>query len=113
MPPPPEEAVAESTEESTEDPGELADGDAAEAQLPVVHGTVKWFNAEKGFGFIVADDGSGDVFLHLSALRQAGLETVAGGATIECAVSRGPNNPPRRISFGNGAMTMRPVATST
>ncbi len=86
-----EASVAESTGETTEDTGEQASGgNAAEAELPFVHGTVKWFNAEKGFGFIVADDGSGDVFLHLSALRQAGLETVDGGATIVCAVSRGP-----------------------
>ncbi|MEE8275394.1 MAG: cold-shock protein [Alphaproteobacteria bacterium] len=59
-------------------------------ELPPVRGTVKWFNAEKGFGFIVPDDGSPDVFLHLSVLRDAGLMTIDGGATVVCAVSHGP-----------------------
>ena len=55
-----------------------------------VSGSVKWFNAGKGFGFITSDDGSGDIFLHLSALRQAGLSTVEQGATIVCEVVQGP-----------------------
>ena len=59
-------------------------------ELPVVRGSVKWFNAEKGFGFIVPDDGSADIFLHHSALREAGLKAVEGGATIVCEVSHGP-----------------------
>ncbi len=98
-----DESVEDSTGESAEEPAGALAGEASEDTseqvpdggdggegLPVVHGSVKWFNAEKGFGFIVADDGSGDIFLHLSALRNAGLETVLGGATIVCAVSRGP-----------------------
>lgn len=102
-----EEQAEEQAEDSADEPAEelaeeLAEEQAEEQAKPspdeetagedqhVVRGTVKWFNAEKGFGFIVADDGSGDVFLHLSALRQAGLESVSGGATIVCAVSRGP-----------------------
>ena len=55
-----------------------------------VSGTVKWFNAGKGFGFVTSDDGSGDIFLHLSALRQAGFSTVEQGATIVCEVVQGP-----------------------
>ena len=55
-----------------------------------VSGTVKWFNAGKGFGFVTSDDGSGDIFLHLSALRQAGFTTVEQGATIVCDVVQGP-----------------------
>ncbi len=55
-----------------------------------VSGAVKWFNAGKGFGFITSDDGSGDIFLHLSALRQAGFSTVEQGATIVCEVVQGP-----------------------
>ncbi len=54
-----------------------------------VRGRVKWFNRVKGFGFIVPADGSGDVFVHLSALRQAGFDAVDEGATIVCeAVNR-------------------------
>ena len=88
---PAEESADEPAEEQAEEQAEPSpDEETAGADQHVVRGTVKWFNAEKGFGFIVADDGSGDVFLHLSALRQAGLESVSGGATIVCAVSRGP-----------------------
>jgi len=39
-------------------------------------GTVKWFNAEKGFGFIAPDEGGKDVFVHITALREAGLENL-------------------------------------
>ena len=39
-------------------------------------GTVKWFNAQKGFGFIQPDDGSKDVFVHISAVERAGLTTL-------------------------------------
>ncbi len=69
---------------------ETQNDETGEEELPVVRGAVKWFNAEKGFGFIVPDDGSPDVFLHHSVLREAGLREVDGGATIVCAVSSGP-----------------------
>ncbi len=59
-------------------------------ELPAVRGTVKWFNAEKGFGFVVPEDGGADIFLHLSALREAGLNNIPGGASLVCTVSRGP-----------------------
>jgi CspA family cold shock protein len=55
-----------------------------------VSGRVKWFNAAKGFGFVAAEDESGDVFIHLSALRQAGYEGVEQGATVTCDAVRGP-----------------------
>ena len=46
-------------------------------------GTVKWFNATKGFGFIQPDGGGKDVFLHISAVERAGLSNVNEGAKIE------------------------------
>lgn len=45
-------------------------------------GTVKWFNATKGYGFVQPDDGGKDVFLHISAVEKAGLSTVNEGAKI-------------------------------
>jgi len=55
-----------------------------------VSGRVKWFNAAKGFGFLTPADNSGDVFIHLSALRQAGHEGVEQGSFIICEAVRGP-----------------------
>jgi len=55
-----------------------------------VKARVKWFNAEKGFGFVAPDDGSGDAFVHASALQKAGLAQLPGGAEIVCEVAHGP-----------------------
>ena len=46
-------------------------------------GTVKWFNGQKGFGFIEPSDGSKDVFVHISAVERAGLRTLNEGQTVE------------------------------
>ena len=45
-------------------------------------GTVKWFNAQKGFGFIAPDDGGADSFVHISAVERAGLSTLQDGQKI-------------------------------
>jgi cold shock protein len=45
-------------------------------------GTVKWFNAQKGFGFIQPDDGAADVFVHISAVERAGLPGLSEGQKI-------------------------------
>jgi cold shock protein len=45
-------------------------------------GTVKWFNAQKGYGFIQPDDGGKDVFVHISALQRAGLQSLREGQKI-------------------------------
>jgi cold shock protein len=45
-------------------------------------GTVKWFNPSKGFGFIQPENGSNDVFVHISALERAGLSTLADGQRV-------------------------------
>lgn len=54
-----------------------------------IRGTVKWFNVVRGYGFITPEDGSADVFLHTTVLRNAGFERVPPGATIECEAVRG------------------------
>ena len=46
-------------------------------------GVVKWFNASKGFGFIVPDEGSKDVFVHISALESTGLSSLLEGQRVE------------------------------
>ena len=46
-------------------------------------GTVKWFNAQKGYGFIQPDTGDKDVFVHISAVERAGLSTLNEGQTVE------------------------------
>ena len=48
----------------------------------MAQGTVKWFNATKGFGFIQPDDGSKDVFVHISAVERAGMNNLREGQTI-------------------------------
>jgi CspA family cold shock protein len=48
----------------------------------VARGTVKWFNATKGFGFIQPDNGGKDVFVHISAVERAGLSTLNEGAKV-------------------------------
>lgn len=53
-----------------------------------IRGTVKWFNAVKGFGFVTPADGSSDAFIHLSVLRDAGYQELQPGATILCEVAR-------------------------
>ena len=45
-------------------------------------GTVKWFNNKKGYGFITPDEGGADVFVHISAVQQAGLKTLNEGVKI-------------------------------
>lgn len=54
-------------------------------------GTVKWFNATKGYGFITPEDGTSDVFVHISALEKAGLASLSEGqkVTYEIATNRG------------------------
>ena len=48
----------------------------------IATGTVKWFNATKGFGFIQPDDGGADVFVHISAVERAGMRSLIDGQKI-------------------------------
>ncbi|NKN35707.1 cold-shock protein [Agrobacterium sp. a22-2] len=51
-------------------------------------GTVKWFNSTKGFGFIEPDDGSTDVFVHISAVERSGISGLAEGQKIQYEVAK-------------------------
>jgi cold shock protein len=59
-----------------------------------MRGTVKWFNAEKGFGFIAQQDGSGpDVFVHYSAIQATGFRTLEEGQSVDFDITAGPKGP--------------------
>lgn len=61
-------------------------------------GTVKWFNGTKGFGFIQPDDGSKDVFLHISDVQRSGLQEPREGDKLEYDLQRGQQG---KVSAGN------------
>lgn len=52
-------------------------------------GTVKWFNTAKGYGFILPEDGTKDVFVHISAVQRAGMRSLAEGQKLEYEIARG------------------------
>jgi CspA family cold shock protein len=54
-------------------------------------GTVKWFNAVKGYGFITPDDGGQDAFVHISAVERAGLPGLSEGQRVQFELQRGKN----------------------
>lgn len=54
-------------------------------------GTVKWFNSNKGFGFITPDDGSKDAFVHISAIERAGLHSLGEGQKVSYELRSGQN----------------------
>jgi len=56
-------------------------------------GTVKWFNATKGYGFITPSDGGDDVFAHFSAIEMDGYKTLKEGQRVEYEVQQGPKGP--------------------
>ena len=64
-------------------------------------GTVKWFNADKGFGFIAPDDGSEDVFAHFSAIQSSGYRSLDENQKVEFEVEQGQK--------GLQATNIRPV----
>ncbi len=55
-----------------------------------ITGTVKWFSDQKGFGFIVPDNGGSDVFVHISAVQKAGMNTLREGQKISFELQRDP-----------------------
>ena len=66
-------------------------------------GKVKWFNAEKGFGFITPDGGGSDVFAHLSAIQGKGYRSLEEGKEVEFEANDGPKGPQ--------ALEIRPITS--
>ncbi|MGH3658244.1 MAG: cold-shock protein [Micromonosporaceae bacterium] len=59
----------------------------------MAQGTVKWFNADKGFGFITQDDGGADIFVHFSAIQANGFRSLDENQRVEFDVVQGPKGP--------------------
>ena len=67
--------------------------------IPMAPGTVKWFNGDKGYGFIQPDNGSKDVFVHISAVEQAGMRSLNEGDKL--TYEEVPDRKSGKISAGN------------
>ena len=65
-------------------------------------GTVKWFNAQKGYGFIQPDDGSKDVFVHISAVERAGLTQLNENQKVSYELERGQQGKTSAVSLQVG-----------
>jgi CspA family cold shock protein len=69
--------------------GERSSGTAG-GDVVTLSGVVKWFDPTKGYGFIISENGGGDILIHSSCLREAGRSTAREGATVVCEVIKGP-----------------------
>ncbi len=63
-------------------------------------GTVKWFNATKGYGFIGPDSGGKDIFVHISAVQKAGMRTLNEGQKLSFEIEQQPNGRAAAIDLG-------------
>jgi cold shock protein len=79
-----------SQEPSGRDPLIQGSSQARKGGIAMPSGTVKWFNGEKGFGFITQDSGGPDVFVHFSAIAGSGYRNLEEGQKVEYEVSQGP-----------------------
>ena len=66
---------------------------ASKKEKQLSEGTVKWFNAEKGFGFIAPDDGTADVFVHYSAINTNGYRTLDQNQRVSFVTVQGAKGP--------------------
>jgi cold shock protein len=64
-----------------------------EVKVKMATGTVKWFNADKGYGFITPDEGGKDLFVHFSAIQGSGYRSLAEGAKVEYEAQQGDKGP--------------------
>ena len=73
----------------------LAQGEAScrQGEMRVAQGTVKWFNSDKGFGFISLDDGGQDVFVHFSAIESNGYRSLEENQRVEFDITQGQKGP--------------------
>lgn len=86
--------------------------DEAPVDLVEVVGVIKWFDASKGYGFIVPDGGAGDVLLHVTCLRRDGFQTAHEGARVVCeAVKRDRGMQAFRILSMDESTAVRPPPT--
>jgi cold shock protein len=68
-------------------------GPGPEEERIMSEGTVKWFNAEKGYGFITPDEGGPDIFVHHSAIQSKGFRTLDEKARVSFEIVQGPKGP--------------------
>jgi len=62
-------------------------------EISMAQGSVKWFNAEKGFGFIAQDGGGADVFVHFSAIQSQGYKSLDENQRVSFDITQGPKGP--------------------
>ena len=70
----------------------------------MLQGTVKWFNAEKGYGFIAGDEGGDDVFVHFSAIQAEGYRKLTEGQNVSYEVEPDPKNPEKLRAINVSAL---------
>jgi CspA family cold shock protein len=68
-------------------------------------GKVKWFNENKGYGFILQDGGGRDIFVHYSEIQEDGYRTLAEGEPVEFELTDSPKGPQAKAVVRNGKMT--------
>jgi len=80
-------------------PGALSRAATADLEHRMITGTVKFFNTTKGYGFIQPDDGSKDVFVHISAVQRAGMDTLQEKQRVSFELERGQNGKTAAINL--------------
>jgi cold shock protein len=79
--------------ENGQRPGHRKRASFSEGEFSMAQGTVKWFNADKGFGFITVDGGGADVFVHFSAIQMSGYRSLEENQRVEFEIAQGQKGP--------------------